>query len=128
MKINKYPMRVKAGDVVLVDESLERDYYTRKYKAVVLWDSPFQQQPLLTDINEWCPHWGCHRHIAKIIGHIDLQQAIALLQEQEPVDPVLDYWRPDGGSHYKCGNCGCGIGYAYESRFCKQCGREVKWK
>lgn len=57
-----------------------------------------------------------------------IEKAIALLQKQKPASPVLDYWRPDGGSHFKCGNCGCGIGYAHESRFCKRCGKAVKWK
>ena len=36
----------------------------------------------------------------------NVTDAIILLKEQEPVDPVLDYWRPHGGSHFKCGNCG----------------------
>ena len=115
-------MRVKAGDVVLVDESLEKDYYTRKYKAVVLWTSPFQEQPLLTNINEWRPHWGCYRHIAKIIGHIDLQQAVALPQKQDNCEncaiaiedrqPVVrckacKYWRQLYGDKSSTGCCDC---------------------
>ena len=68
-------VRVKTGDVVQIDESLVYKTSTRKYKAIVLWDS-FTGQPLLTEVGRYRPHWGTYNSIAEIIGHIDLQQAV----------------------------------------------------
>lgn len=64
--------------------------------------------------------------ITSAIAMLKEQEAVHV-KKQEPVDPVLDYWRANFGSHYKCGNCGSSLGYIYESRFCKRCGREVDW-
>ena len=68
-------VRVETGDVVQIDESLVYKTSTRKYKAIVLWDS-FTGQPLLTEVGRYRPHWGTYNSIAEIIGHIDLQQAV----------------------------------------------------
>lgn len=54
--------------------------------------------------------------------------AIALLKEQEPVPPGK---QSDGNPGkwaswwYVCGICGRGIDY--HDRFCRHCGRGVKW-
>jgi len=68
-------MMARTGDVVLIDESLVYTTMSRKYKAIVLWDS-FTGQPLLTEVGKYRPHWGTYESIAEIIGHIDLQQAV----------------------------------------------------
>ena len=68
-------MRAKTGDVVLIDESLVYKTMNRRYKAIVLWEG-FNNQPLLTEVGRYCPHWGTYKSIAEIIGHIDLQQEV----------------------------------------------------
>lgn len=57
-----------------------------------------------------------------------VRDALAILKEQEPVEPVLD-------KQYKriwlCGNCGCFVGIANYSefdKFCRECGHPVKWQ
>ena len=58
-----------------------------------------------------------------------IEDAIALLREQEPVDAVRDkesYGKDDFGAWwYACGNCHGVIDY--KDKFCRHCGREVKW-
>lgn len=61
--------------------------------------------------------------------------ALALLKEQEPVEPIFDY---DGRDVWRCGNCHRNIFHPTRTdedeneknyrRFCFHCGREVKWK
>ena len=68
-------MRAKTGDVVLIDESLVYKTMNRRYKAIVLWEG-INNQPLLTEVGRYRPHWGTYESIAEIIGHIDLQQAV----------------------------------------------------
>ena len=68
-------MKAKNGDVVQINEGLVYHGSTRKYKAIVLWDS-FTGQPLLTEVGKYKPHWGTYESIAEIIGHIDLEQAV----------------------------------------------------
>ena len=62
-----------------------------------------------------------------IMEYID--DALALLKEQEPVKPkrvlgVLPDW-------YHCGVCGMDMldtGDGYRPKYCPQCGRAVKWE
>ena len=60
-----------------------------------------------------------------------LMDALALLNEQEPVVPVLQ-----SGGNYVCGNCGMyTVGYMHpltgESvqtwKYCGKCGKKVRW-
>jgi len=65
---------------------------------------------------------------------VDLGIAIALLKEQEAVEPYMDY---DGHDVWRCGNCGATIFHIEHSqadedwksyaKFCRQCGKKVKW-
>lgn len=61
--------------------------------------------------------------------HIDaINDALALLKEQEPVEPVLD---KQNGRIWLCGNCGCFVGltnYSEFDKFCRECGHPVKWE
>ena len=68
-------MTVKEGDIVLVDESLHYKYFTKKYKAIVLWRG-INQQPLLTNLGEWRPYWGTYETISEVLGHVDLEKAV----------------------------------------------------
>lgn len=62
-----------------------------------------------------------------IMEYID--DALALLPEQEPVDAIRDseaYGKGEFGVWwYACGNCHGVIDY--KDPFCRHCGREVKW-
>lgn len=63
--------------------------------------------------------------------HVDI---LAMLKEQEPVEPYADYV---GHDVWRCGNCGAAIFYFHNdasdedekifSKFCTHCGRPVKW-
>ena len=64
-----------------------------------------------------------------------IDDAIALLKEQEAVEPYMDY---DGHDVWRCGNCGATIFHIEHSqadedwksyaKFCRQCGKKVKWE
>ena len=61
--------------------------------------------------------------------------AIALLRMQEPVEPYMDF---DGDDIWRCGKCGTSLFHVTYSqadnnmknyiKFCKHCGRVVKWE
>jgi len=61
-----------------------------------------------------------------------IEQAIALLKAQEPVEPVLDI------DTWKCGNCGHTLEHQQllgdnvllheHYNYCPECGRAVKWE
>lgn len=61
--------------------------------------------------------------------------ALALLKEQEPVEPYADFC---GHDVWRCGNCGAAIFYFHNdasdedekefSKFCTHCGKPVKWE
>lgn len=60
-----------------------------------------------------------------------LDMAIALLKEQEPIEPITsdgdDLYRQPGDEDYACGACGeelAGSWWVY----CPYCGRKVKWE
>lgn len=63
-----------------------------------------------------------------------VDDALVLLEEQEPVKPYLDY---DGFDVWRCGACGTSLFHHVEDdseedmknyvRYCKHCGRAVKW-
>lgn len=56
------------------------------------------------------------------------ESAIAMLKEQEAVEPINSY------GTFRCGNCRNIVGYndgygrGYENNFCSECGKAVKWK
>ena len=55
------------------------------------------------------------------------RDALALLKEQEPVEPKHEDDRPI--SPLRCGNCGAFILVTndYKAKYCFECGREVRW-
>ena len=64
-----------------------------------------------------------------------INDALALLKEQEPVEPTF---RQDekGIFVWCCGSCGAYMYHIYDgidkakeyAKFCRQCGRQVKWE
>ena len=57
-----------------------------------------------------------------------IKNIIALLKEQEPVEPINSY------GTFRCGNCRNIVGYndgygrGYQNNFCSKCGKAVKWE
>jgi len=64
-----------------------------------------------------------------------LDIALALLKEQEAVEPYMDF---DGHDVWRCGKCGATIFHIYHNasdedaknyaKFCRHCGQAVKWE
>lgn len=65
----------KTGDVVHINMALAYPGYKLEYDAVILWNS-FNNQPLITKVGEYRPHWASYSEIESIIGHIDLNKAV----------------------------------------------------
>ena len=67
----------------------------------------------------------------KYSGHgcIDalLEDALALLKVQEPVEPVFDAGDGKTIGQFLCGKCHAKIGFGHP-HFCWYCGQEVKWE
>ena len=53
------------------------------------------------------------------------QSALAILKEQEAVEPVNPL-SPAWGNIYFCGKCGYPVGK--HNNYCSECGKKVKWK
>ena len=71
-----------------------------------------------------CPYFGRQRDGATMCITGLMQDALALLREQEPVKP---YDNPLG--YYRCGNCGTHVHkYTEQDQYCPICGRKVKWE
>ena len=56
---------------------------------------------------------------------IVMWDALALLREQEPVEPHVEHDSDDDCWYYGCGACHEAIDY--KDKFCRHCGRKVKW-
>ncbi len=79
-------------------------------------------------IENWIPMFEQYNSPAVI------DEAIALIEEQEPIKPYMDY---DGQDVWRCGKCGNSLMHpsyygADEDaknyiRYCSHCGRAVKW-
>ena len=58
----------------------------------------------------------------------DAEQILALLKEQEAVEPINSY------GTFRCGKCRNIVGYnddcgrGYQNNFCSKCGKPVKWE
>ena len=53
------------------------------------------------------------------------EDAIALIREQEPVEPHIEHDSDDDTWYYECGACHKAIDF--KDRFCRHCGRRAKW-
>lgn len=57
-----------------------------------------------------------------------LEQVIDLLRKKEPVEVIIgttEMFGSDVMNYYQCGACGNALGY--HDKFCRTCGRELKW-
>ena len=76
-----------------------------------------------------CPYYPCYDK--DTTSDKLLADALALLQEREPVKPIemINDFYPIGDSlrteGWKCGKCGQRI--AWNDNYCSKCGRAVNW-
>lgn len=71
---NDMKYAVTEGDMVRIYKS-SWDYSKRigkPYNAIVLWCGN-NNQPLVTNIDEYRPHWSTYEDIVEIVGHVDLE-------------------------------------------------------
>lgn len=66
----------------------------------------------------------CQYRDEKDCSCVVMQDALALLKEQEPVEPKKPISADD--PFYECGNCGMPIASTMY-QFCPYCGRKVDW-
>ena len=63
---------IRVGDIVEIDYIEE---FTKKHinegKALVIWN--FHHQPLVRKLNTRVTTWTCYEHIARVIGHTDIE-------------------------------------------------------
>ena len=62
-------------------------------------------------------NYSCTSNLAK--------DALALLKEQETVEPEIYYVGPDKHKFYRCPVCK--MTWYYKGKYCLECGRLVKW-
>ena len=93
----------------------------------------FQIEDMLSNINK--------ENLLSFGGHIDngaaflelMTNVLTLLKEKEAVEPIFK--QDEDGIVWACGSCGAymynngGISKAKEyAKYCRQCGRKVKWE
>ena len=54
-----------------------------------------------------------------------MREALAMLKDQEPVEPIPPI---DESDLWKCGNCNHQLFRCTHQRYCEMCGRSVKWE
>lgn len=56
-----------------------------------------------------------------------VKMTIALLKDQEPVEPMIKTSHDGKGSWwYICGSCNTAVNL--KDKYCRECGRELKWE
>lgn len=64
---------IREGDIVEIDYIAE---FTKEHinegKALVIWKG-FNHQPLVRKLNTRATIWTCYEHIARVIGHTDIE-------------------------------------------------------
>ena len=74
---------------------------------------------------KYCPYWS----IEKIDCSIELaDDALALLKEKEPIEPVFERRFMTSIEIYDCGKCGTSLGAKGIAKYCMKCGQAVKWE
>lgn len=73
----------------------------------------------------------CDYHISQFCLHELKADALALLKEQEPIEPIIKQEMDDVCSCIDavayCGKCGAYIG-RLKQNYCHECGQAVKWE
>ena len=76
---------IREGDIVEIDyiEEFTKEHINEG-KALVIWKG-FNHQPLVRKLNTRTTIWTCYEHIARVVGHIDIEGYMDKALEQQPV-------------------------------------------
>lgn len=81
-----------------------------------------------------CENWvNNHKGENLLLTYSSVVELLALLKEQEPVEPRRD---ANCVRMFRCGTCGEYVGFIdsdpgdpnEQNNYCRNCGRKVKWK
>ncbi len=80
---------IREGDIVKIDYITE---FTKEHinegKALVIWKG-FNNQPLVRKLDTKRTIWDCYEHIAKVVGHIDIEGYMDKALEQDPCEDAI---------------------------------------
>ena len=80
---------IKEGDIVEIEYITE---FTKEHinegKALVIWKG-FNHQPLVRKLNTKTTVWTCYEHIARVVGHIDIEGYMDKALEQQPYEDCI---------------------------------------
>ena len=83
----------------------------------------------IDDMCDYCPYYDEEVPDCDYYGRCNRiemnRDALALLREHEPVEPHVEHDSDDDSWYYGCGACHEAIDY--KDRFCRHCGKAVKW-
>jgi len=73
-----------------------------------------------------CPYLSdCSKYENRVVFQPLMRDALALLKEQEAVEPIPP---TDESDLWKCGNCNHQVFRCTHQKYCEMCGKPVKWK
>lgn len=72
-----------------------------------------------------CPYWGHCHHDPEGVSLQFLEDALELLREQEPIEPIVVRVN-ELDSLFRCGGCGAYVLFR-KQKYCHACGRKVDW-
>ena len=97
---------IREGDIAEIDYIAE---FTKEHinegKALVIWKGN-NQQPLVRKLDTKTTIWTCYEHIAKVVGHIDIEGYMDKALKQED---ILDKIRAEIQGLRNC-SCSCSDG------------------
>ena len=131
---------IREGDIVEIDYIAE---FTKEHinegKALVIWKG-HNNQPLVRKLNTKNTIWICYEHIARVVGHIDIEGYMDKALNDEP---KTGHWimpqQDDGMSdpiyyQVRCSECGFNLDpqtwhqelHQYGAdKYCPKCGRKM---
>ena len=137
---------IREGDIVEIDYIAE---FTKERinegKALVIWKGN-NNQPLVRKLKTRKTIWTCYEHIAKVIGHIDIEGYMDKALNTTEVEPNTGYWVEEIINEWSrkvfCSKCGCpppfehisdgdvysssGYGVINKTKYCPNCGAKMK--
>ena len=93
------------------------------------------REKVISDIEQqirWIEEIECHKFPGWLNVTNAMRDALALLKEQEAVEPIITPWLEDEDGNIvvakkECGNCGCQF-FTERPNFCENCGTPILWE
>lgn len=78
---------IRAGDIVEIDyiEEFTKEHINEG-KALVIWKG-FNRQPLVRKLSTKTTVWTCYEHIARVVGHINIEDYMDKVLNTAEVEP-----------------------------------------